>query len=278
MISVKPHRPLILVFKGTNQGSKPQDVGKESQKISSPQTTGWTFSSSTSISVKTNIKTGIPVIAAAKIESGITETLAYGESGPKSSSIAVSVDTGGNSVAAYSRQMFVFKSTMKAVNVPFTATATMKNQCGNNTKKITISIQARVSGVASFAQGEVSKVIGPAVPMECDSPFDTPIDKQNIVNFCPDSGAPECKSNALCVRYQITGNKGICCDPSDPSSCCAVAKAHKKCDFKAEEILWPSKQGKFHPCCEGVAFKMESNSTTIDSQAPNILMEVLIPY
>jgi len=268
---------LEILFKGTNQGSRPQDIGKVTQTISSSQTTGWTFSSATKMSASTKVKAGIPFVADGAITVGLEETLTYGESGSKTSSIAVSVDTGGNSVAAYSRQMFVFKSTMKVFNVPFTATATMRNQCGS-IKKETITGQGRVSGVASFAQGEVSKVIGPAVPIECDSPFNTPIEQQGTTNFCPNSGSPECKFNALCVRYQITGNQGICCDAADTSACCAVAKAHTTCDkFKPEEILCPSKGGRFHPCCIGAAFKIESNITKVGG-VPVIAIETLPPH
>ena len=255
---------LQVVFKGTNAGATPQDVGKVTQSVTSSQTTGWTFSSATAMSVKTNVKTGVPFIAEGKIEIGVTETLSYGTTGSKSSSVSVSVDTGGNQVAAYSRQMFVFKSTMQIFNVPFSATATLKNQCGS-TKKESITGQARVSGVASFASGDVSKLIGPAIPIECETPFNTPIQDQQNTNFCPHSGEPKCSDNALCVRFQIAPSSGdVCCDPSNPFSCCATAKAHPLClsqKFQPFDILCPSLQGKFHPCCSGVKLKSIGNTT-----------------
>jgi len=212
-----PVSQLEISFKGTNQGSKPQDFKKVTQTISSSQTTGWTFSSSSKMSAMTKVKAGIPFVADGEVTVGLEQTLGYGESGSKTNCIAVSIDTGGTSVAAYSRQMFVFKSTMKVFSVPFTATASLRNQCGS-IKKEAITGQGRVSGIASFAQGEVSKIIGPEVPIECESPFNIPIEQQATTNFCSNSGSPECKFNTLCVRYQITGDKGICCHPTDTSA------------------------------------------------------------
>jgi len=128
----------------------------------------------------------------------------------------------------------------------------LKNQCGA-IKKETITGQGHVSGVASFAQGEVLKVAGSAVPIECNSPFEIPIEEQKSIDFCPKSGDPECNSNVLCVRYQINGGNGTCCEPIDPSFCCAFAKPHRDCRAaKSDDIICPSKQGRFHPCCSGI--------------------------
>ena len=199
-------------------------------------------------------------------EIGATETLTYGESGSKSSAIAASVDTGGNTIAPYSYQMFVFKSTMKVFNVPFTATGTMTNGCGQ-TKTQTVTGQARVSGVASFATGEVSKIVGPAVPVECNKPFSTPIDQQTKTNFCPNSGGPACADNALCVRYQ-PDRTGTCCDPTKLDPCCAVAKAQPSCSgYSPTSAMCPNSRGAFHPCCSGVSLK----SSSLASATPKLL-------
>lgn len=104
---------LEVSFKGTNAGPRPLNIGKVSQTISSTQTTGWTFSRSTQMSVRTKIKWGIPFIAEGSLEVGIKQELLYGNTGSKTSSIAVSVDSGGSVVPPYSRQMFAFKSMMK---------------------------------------------------------------------------------------------------------------------------------------------------------------------
>lgn len=250
---------LQAIFEGENYGNKPQDVGKVDKSVKSTQTTGWSFESSTTISALTTFKTGIPHIVEGEISVGLEQMLSYGDTASSTKDIAVTISSEGNTVSPFSRQVFAFKSTMKTFNVPFTATASIRNQCGD-TSTTTIQGHARVSGVASFSNGDVSKIIGPPIPISCESPFDTPISKQYATEFCPRSGQSQCQDNALCVRYQIHAPGNKCCDPADPFSCCAVAKAHSSCitaGFKPTDILCPSKLGAFHQCCYGASRILE---------------------
>jgi len=255
---------LKVIFQGSNAGFEPQDIGTVSQTLTATQTTGWTFSSATALSVKTTISTGIPFVFEGKIELTATETLTYGKTSTTTSSIAVAINTGGNKIAGNSRQLFKFKSKRQVFSVPFTARATFQNQCGDKKTEI-ISGDAQISGVASFASGEILKLVGPAVPYECKIPFDVPIDEQSSFEFCPGSGGLQCSMNPLCARYEIKPPQGdICCDPKNPFSCCAVAEAHASCKsmgFDSNDVICPSRQGKFHPCCSGA--KVE-NATNLD--------------
>ena len=178
----------MIHYGGVNKGATPQEVGSVSETVSSTQETSWSFDSETEMSVSTTFETGLPFVAEGKIEIGLKQTFKKGKSGSRTKSIDVNIDTGSNTIAPFSRQQFQFRAQMTVFTVPFTATATKRNQCGK-TKKGKISGSARISGVASFATGHFTKVIGPAVPIECKSPFNTPIKMQRKKDFCPKGGS-----------------------------------------------------------------------------------------
>ena len=179
---------VMIHYNGVNKGAKLKAVGSITDKVSFTQTTRWEFESETELSLSTTFKTGIPFITKGKFSLGGKQIFKKGDSGSRTEPIGVDIDTGGNTIAPFSRQQFQFKAQMTVFTVPFTAIATKRNQCGD-TRTDTISGSARISGVASFATGHFTKVIGPAVPIECKSPFNTPIKMQRKKDFCPKGGS-----------------------------------------------------------------------------------------
>ncbi len=236
-----------IQYKGKNDGPNPHPVGSVDSTVSSTQTNEWSFQSSTTISAKATISAGIPLFEKGQLEVGVTETLGYGEKHTQSVGATLRITLGTDEIPPYSNQSYVFEASMYQYQIPFTAVAEVIDDCGTKSSE-QVSGTTKLSGVASFTDGEFSKIIGPAVPVECREPFDTPIEKQRGTAFC--SSGPLCADNALCVRYGQT--TGTCCAKGSEQPCCAVAAANKACieqGYDPDRQLCPSVNGNFAPCC-----------------------------
>ena len=133
--------------------------------------------------------------------------------------------------------------------IPFTATANMQDDCYTKSAE-PLKATTKVTGIASFSAGSYTKLIGPAVPIECISPFNIPFEKQKDYPFCAGIN-DQCKTNPLCERYGVTSDSACCPSPNGTYlSCCAQAAGHSDCsEFPATTLLCPSQHGTFHPCC-----------------------------
>lgn len=237
-----------IKYQGSNAGSSNNPVGKITSSITNSQTTAWHWQSATKIGVTVKVKAGVPFFGEGEFSTTVEETFTYGESGSKSVTSSVAIDTGSDSIPAYSYQSYQFDANMVSFKIPFHATATSTDQCGNTNTKLINGI-ATLDGVAQFVSGNFTKVAGPAIPIECNSPFDTPIALQKYKDFCS-KGSKLCKDNALCVRYGFSN--GVCCAEGDMKPCCAYAEAHPSCltkGFKKNDVLCPSPPGNSPPCC-----------------------------
>jgi len=178
----------------------------------------------------------------------VEQTFKYGESQTKETSIDIEIDTGKDIIPPYSRRVWEFTADMQVINVPFTASALVKTDCGTTTTT-QIHGSMKLSGVASFTQGKYIKKAGPVVPVECSSPFGIPVDDQQNMNFCPTTPSIYCNDNILCRRAGLI--EGICCAPGSMDGCCAEAEAHPTCSsYKNESLVCPSPHGYIDPCCE----------------------------
>lgn len=241
---------LAYSYKASNYGSKSSPVGSVSFSVTETQDTTITTGTSTSISASTTVNTGVPFVANGQVEFSIDRTWTYDSAETRSVAIEVTIESGSDEIPPYSNQEFRFNSEMFIARIPFKATAIIVNDCEEQSTEAVIG-SASVSGVASFAEGQFTKVIGPAIPMECEAPWKIPIALQSKYSFCMGQGTT-CASNTLCERYQIMD--GDCCPKQDGeySPCCAAAGGHPDCsDYPPETLLCPTEQGKFHPCCSG---------------------------
>jgi len=236
------------LYRGENAGPTPAPVGTITSSVTSTQTSQWSFQTATEISASATVEAGIPLFAEGKLTVGVKETLTYGTQHSQSVATSLNISMGDDTVPAYSYQEYQFDATMYQYNIPFTATATVIDDCGTTSQE-TVEGSTKLAGIASFTQGQFSKIIGPAVPIECTAPFDTPIADQKDGNFC--SSGPLCSENALCLRYGQT--TGTCCASGAEQQCCAVAAGHKQCiedGYEPSEQLCPSTNGNFAPCCD----------------------------
>lgn len=113
-----------------------------------------------------------------------------------------------------------------------------------------------VSGGASYDSGDLHKLIGPAVPLECQSPFDVPWDQQQTYQFCAGIN-DQAETNPLCKRQQLTG-KSCPNDQGVYLPCCAHAGGHPGCNaYPKDDLLCPNLHGTFSDCCDS-----KVNSTT----------------
>jgi len=172
-------------------------------------------------------------------------TFSVSQSQSHSLTLSFSIDSQGDYVPPYTNQEYQFNATMQLVEVPFTATAQVKNDCDVISNQ-PISGSAKVSGVASFASGSITKFIGPAVPVECKAPWTVNINKQIGYPFC-EPITTECSTNPLCKRL---GFNGTCCEPNNYKPCCAAAGAHASCSgYNSTDYVCPGYTGVFDNCC-----------------------------
>jgi len=238
---------IYLLNEGENFGSSDSSAPKLAQTISTSQTSSWSFESDTKISVEAKVTAGIPFFGEGELKIGAEETFKYSEEKTTSSSISINIDTGSDTIPAYSRRVWEFSAEMTIINVPFTATATVTTDCGTQTTT-TINGNMKLSGVASFTQGKYVKKAGPVVPVECSSPFGILVDDQQSVNFCPTTPSIYCNDNILCRRAGLI--EGVCCAPGSMDGCCAQAEAHPVCSsYKNGTLICPSPHGYIDPCC-----------------------------
>lgn len=234
-------------YKGINNGPTAAPTGSIDTTVSSTQTAEWSFESATEVSTNATINAGIPLFADGKLSVGVKETVKYGERRSKTVGTSLKVSAGMDMIPPFSNQEYRFDAAMMQFQIPFKAVAVVIDDCGAESKQ-TVTGSTRLSGIASFAQNEFTKIVGPAVPVECKAPFDVPIDQQRSGDFC--SAGPMCKDNALCVRYGQTS--GTCCEAGQEQPCCAVAAAHPRCieaGYSPERQLCPATNGNFAPCC-----------------------------
>lgn len=236
---------------GTNAGGIPEYVDQVSKVISVSQTTSWKFDSTTEISVSAEVEAGVPFFGKGKLSVGAKQTFGYGQSESKTVSESISIQFKGGDIPPYSRKEYQFVADMLQFSIPFTAVAVVYDDCDEKTTE-TIKGTATLSGVASFTSGKFKKLVGPAIPYECKSPFDTPIEKQSKTNYCS-SGSIYCEDNAMCDRL---GFQGICCAEDRMKPCCAYAEAHQGClddGYKTTDVICPSSKGVFAKCCKNAA-------------------------
>ncbi len=233
-------------YKGENAGPAPRPVGSIETSITSTQTDAWTFESTTEISATAKVQAGIPFFGQGELQLGVKQTFKYGETHTTSVSTTLKVNLGNDEIPAFSYQQYQFNAAMFQYNIPFKATATVINDCGQQSSEA-ITGSTRLSGIASFTAGEFSKVVGPAVPVECTPPFDTPIQDQKNGKFC--SSGPLCSQNAICKRLGLSGE---CCVAGAERPCCAVAAGNPGClslGYKPTDQICPAPNGTFASCC-----------------------------
>eukprot|EP00516_Mucochytrium_quahogii_P003984 CAMPEP_0203759508 /NCGR_PEP_ID=MMETSP0098-20131031/12558_1 /ASSEMBLY_ACC=CAM_ASM_000208 /TAXON_ID=96639 /ORGANISM=" , Strain NY0313808BC1" /LENGTH=309 /DNA_ID=CAMNT_0050652517 /DNA_START=598 /DNA_END=1527 /DNA_ORIENTATION=+ len=233
------------MYRGVNAGYTPHPVGQIKVAITTSQSQEWSFQSKTTISVSATVESAIPLFKGS-LTTTASQEFAYGEKTTKSVSTTITIEPGADMIPPYARQAYSFNSKMIMFKIPFKATATIQSDCGTQRSEEIIGT-TELSGVASFGLGEYEKQVGPAVPLECKSPFDLTIEQQLSATFC--NAGEQCSTNALCQRYGFTGT---CCKANDLKPCCAVAGAHAKCiqaGYKAADEICPSPKGAFNPCC-----------------------------
>lgn len=233
-------------YKGENAGPAPRPVGSIETSITSTQTDEWSFESSTEISATAKVQAGIPFFGQGELQLGLKQTFNYGEKHATSVSTSLKVNLGDDEIPAFSYQQYQFNAAMFQYKIPFTATAVVINDCGQRSTE-TIVGSTRLSGIASFTAGEFSKIVGPAVPVECTPPFNTPIQDQKNGKFC--SSGPLCSQNAVCARLGLSGN---CCVAGEERPCCAVAAGNSEClsmGYKPTDQICPAPNGTFASCC-----------------------------
>lgn len=232
---------------GVNYGPSQSAAPSLNIKLSSTQTTSWSFSSTTKISASATFKAGVPFVGSGKVTVGAEEDIAVGKTGSQTQQLDLTINTGQDYLQPFSRQVWEFSSDMKIFQIPFTATATTQDDCGNQgTMQVTGT--AQVSGFAAIIEGEYLKIAGPVIPVECRSPFNTPVEEQASIQWCPAGTSTDCSDHVLCVREGLTGT---CCAPGQLDGCCAMAAAHEpSCNiYAAQDIICPSPYGTFDPCC-----------------------------
>uniref|UniRef100_A0A7S2RID2 Uncharacterized protein n=1 Tax=Mucochytrium quahogii TaxID=96639 RepID=A0A7S2RID2_9STRA len=237
---------ISYMYKGVNGGYTPHPVGQIMTTITTTQSQEWSFQSKTTISVSATVEAGVPEFKAS-LTATASEEFTVGTKTTKSVATSIQIKPGEDMIPPFSRQAYSFKATMIMFKIPFKATATVQSDCGDSHTEEIIGTTT-LSGVASFGQGEYEKRVGPAVPIECDSPFGLTIDEQFAATFCHANA--QCSTNALCERYGFTGT---CCTPGDLKPCCAAAGAHPKCvqeGYHAGDYICPSPKGSFNPCCD----------------------------
>jgi len=250
-----------ITNKGENYGPAVAAAPSLNVRLSSTQTTSWSFTSTTKISASATFKAGLPFVTSGKVTLGLEEDLAYGTSGSTTQQLDITINTGQDYIQPYSRQVWEFSSDMKIFHIPFTAQATVQDDCGTTSQK-PITGTAQVSGVAAIIEGAYTKIAGPSVPVECKSPFDTPVEQQSQVQWCPSGTSSQCSDHVLCLREGLTS--GTCCAPGQLDGCCAMAAAHTpSCDsHAAQDVICPSPSGVFDPCCSpSLPHRRLSNST-----------------
>jgi hypothetical protein len=102
-----------LEYRGVNSGSSPTPIGEVSGSISQTQSFEYSFSSDTTISASTTVKTGLPGIVEGQIEIGLEQTFGYSETTSKSITKTLGFAVGAyDNVPPYSYQNFEFVSSM----------------------------------------------------------------------------------------------------------------------------------------------------------------------
>jgi hypothetical protein len=233
-------------YKGENAGPAPRPVGSIETSITSTQTNEWSFESTTEISATAKVQAGIPFFGQGELQLGVKQTFKHGEKQTTSVSTTLKVNLGNDEIPAFSYQQYQFNAAMFQYNIPFKATAVVLDDCGQERTE-TVNGSTRLSGIASFTAGEFSKIVGPAVPVECTPPFDTPIQDQKNGRFC--SSGPRCADNAVCKRLGLPGD---CCVAGEERPCCAVAAGHTECllrGYKPSDQICPAPNGTFASCC-----------------------------
>jgi hypothetical protein len=258
-------------YKGENASPRSHPVGSIETSITSTQTDEWSFESTTEISVNAKVEAGIPFFGKGELQLGLKQSFKYGEKHTTSVSTTLKVNLGSDEIPAFSYQQYQFNAAMFQYNIPFKATAVVINDCGQQSTE-TIVGSTRLSGIASFTAGEFSKIVGPAVPIECTPPFNTPIQDQKRGRFC--SSGPLCSENAICIRLGLSGD---CCLPGAERPCCAVAAGNPGClelGYKPTDQICPAPNGTFAACCNkalgdggaGKGFSFTEESGTLDVQ------------
>lgn len=242
-------------YSGTNRGPNSNPVGKVTSSISYKQTTSLSLTTGTKISVSTKIEAGIPFFADGQIQTTVEQSFTNGETQSKEITTQIAIDTGNDLIPPYSYQTYQFDAKMFSFKIPFKATVVIQDQCGTQTTTTSDGI-ADLDGVAQFVDADFNKEVGPAIPVECTSPFNTPIKEQSSTNFCS-KGSDSCMDNALCIRFGLDSDKGCSCAvgiEQTPNPCCAYAKAHPAClaaGFDPTSVLCPTPKGGFLSCCIG---------------------------
>ena len=241
-------------FNASNYGDQPVDIGTVSLSLTVTEDTTFSFSNTEGFDVSTTIEAGIPFVEKGQVSVSVSGSFTQDQSHTTSVSVSGSVDSGSSQIPAHSRQLILFYATMFEAKVPFQYDTNYNTDCGVQGTSSGNSGVAKVSHVAEFS-GTVVKKIGPAIPVECASPFNIPIDEQSTYPFCSQLSNPQvCSNNPLCARYDIKTPSGNCCpdENGDYSPCCAAAGGSDSCvkQYKnASMLLCPTITGAFHPCC-----------------------------
>jgi hypothetical protein len=238
---------VTLVSEGLNAGPTDASAPSLTTSVSNSQSSSWSVESTTKLSVEATITAGVPFFDGT-LKIGAEQTFAYTTTRTSTNTVAVTIETGQDTIPPMSRKVWEFAAGMRVVSVPFTAQAVATTDCGG-TRTTQVEGLMRLSGIASFVKGRYTKLVGPTVPIECESPFGLPVAGQINTPFCPSAPSEQCADNVLCLRAGLVSGK--CCGARRMKGCCARAKAHPLCKKKypAGSVICPSATGFFDACC-----------------------------
>lgn len=237
-----------LVNQGLNAGATDASAPSLTTTVTNTQSSSWTFESTTKLSVEAKVTANVPFFGGGEVKFGAEQTFKYSDTQTSTNTLQVVIDTGKDVIPPMSRKVWEFAASMQVINVPFTAHAVATTDCGG-TVDTQVQGTMKLSGIASFVQGQYQKLAGPTVPIECASPFGLPIQQQLTASFCPSAPSDQCADNVLCKRAGLVS--GTCCAPGAMSGCCANVDAHPTCGslYPAGSIICPAASGFFASCC-----------------------------
>eukprot|EP00122_Pirum_gemmata_P002787 Pgem_evm1s2511 len=165
----------------TNKSNLPTTAPEISIAFSSTQSATYSFKTSLTISSSVKITTGVPEIAQGSVSIGLSITFSATKTHTKTVGVKQSILARGMTIPRFSRQQIQILGKIQSFNVPFTATVSGIS-CGQPVTRV-ISGHTQIKGVADFTSASVKFNQGPAVPVECKSPFNVPFKQQDHYNF-----------------------------------------------------------------------------------------------